>query len=91
MRNFGEDGRGERERETVENLGMAGGNRVELGCEGREGGSVEDGEVQWITGKGGGDGGVAVPRWQRWPEWRRRRLEDGGIAMTVKKNCGRGN
>ena len=49
-------------------------------------GKWEDGRRLSGDGDGGGvgdgdDGGAAVRR-----RWRRRRLEDGGIAMTVAKN-----
>ena len=36
-------------------------------------------EVERGGGAGGEDGGTAV-------QWRRRRLEDGGVARTAKKN-----
>ena len=46
---------------------------------------VSFGRKMTREGGGGGGGGVAVPRRRR--RWRR---EDGGVALTVEKNRGRG-
>ena len=85
------DGEGEEDDRTGKIKEVRGGawQRTEDGG-GKAADLAGEGEGDDGDGDGGGDdGGTAVRRRRRWRR-SRRRLEDGGVAMTAQKNRGRG-